>query len=155
MTHYCYPHLLKFKLKDEKMKRSKDVKSPRVFISYATENLTQATRLYNDLQRDGVNVVAAFFDFELGNSLPEQINEALNWCDTLMLLWSKDAASSPWVRLEWQVALYLQHRVITLVLDDTPLPSILGFRLHLTFSNYEEDYPKLRKALGVTFCATE
>lgn len=132
------------------MKQIQNTNSPRVFISYAVEDEAHARRLYNDLQRNCVNVFAAFASIVPGESLPERINKALEWCDTLVLLWSKHTANSSWVSAEWQTAFCLNRRIVPFVIDDTALPSILSFRLHLAFSNYDEEYFKLCKALGVT-----
>ena len=38
---------------------------------------------------------------EPGDSLPERIGKALEWCDALVLVWSASAAGSRWVKEEF------------------------------------------------------
>lgn len=132
------------------MKKNQNTNSRRVFISYAAENMAYARRLYNDLQRAGVDVIVDFIDFEPGKSVPEQINEALNWCDTLILLWSEQAVKSRYVIAEWQAAFHLHRRIIPCLLDGTMLPPLLSYCLYIVFDDYHTGYPKLCKAMGVT-----
>lgn len=132
------------------MKQFQKAKSPRVFISHALEDMIQTKRLYYDLQRDGIDAFVDFACIKPGDPLLMRINEGLEWCDTQILLWSEHAAKSRWISVEWQTAFKLQRRIIPILLDDTELPSILSCLLYLSFGNYDEDYPKLCKALGVT-----
>jgi hypothetical protein len=124
--------------------------SPRVFLCYSNEDKDIARRLQTDLERDGISVFADFTRIKLGDSLPEEINAGLQESDTLVLLWSKRAANSWWVKVEWQNALKLKHRIIPCLLEAWPLPAILSYLVYLDFSNYLEGYPKLCSALGVT-----
>jgi hypothetical protein len=79
--------------------------------------------------------------------LPERISEALKWCDTLLLLWSKSAAVSRWVQLEWTNAFALKRSIIPCVFDNTPLPAILASSTFVDFSNFESGYRILAQAL--------
>lgn len=132
------------------MARLDDAKSSRLFISYATENQDVARRLQFDLQRDGVEVFVDFDRIIPGESLPARINAGLGWCDTLVLLWSEHAAKSYYVAEEWETAFHLQRRIIPCLLDNTALPPLLSRRMYLTFYKYDDDYPKLCKALSIT-----
>jgi hypothetical protein len=122
---------------------------PKVFISYAWRNQPVAKQLQRDLQRDGVEVFVDYEKITGGDSLPDRISAALDWCNTLVLLWSADSAESYYVKQEWTSAFHLQKRIIACVLDNTALPALLRGRLWLSFSPYETGYPQLCRSLGV------
>jgi len=124
--------------------------TPKIFISYAWKNQTIAKRLQSDLQRDGVEVFVDYEKISGGDSLPERISAALEWCNTLVLLWSADSAQSYYVSQEWTSAFHLQKRIIACVLDGAPLPALLAGRLYLNFTPYETGYAQLCRSLGVT-----
>ncbi len=126
-----------------------DPQEPKVFISYAWKNQPVAKQLQRDLQRDGVEVFVDYEKITGGDSLPERISVALDWCNTLILLWSADSAESYYVKQEWTSAFHLQKRLIACVLDDTALPALLRGRLYLNFSPYETGYAQLCRSLGV------
>jgi hypothetical protein len=79
----------------------------------------------------------------------KRISAALDWCDTLVLLWSADAAQSYYVKQEWESAFHLQKRIIPCVLDGAALPALLRSRLYLNFSPYDDGYAQLCRPLGV------
>lgn len=124
--------------------------SRKVFISYAWENQPIARQLQRDLQNDGVEVFVDYAELKGGDSLPARISKALDWCDTLVLLWSKDAAQSRWVAREWECAEQLEKCIIPCKLDGTVLPALLRSRLYLDFANYENGYAGLCRALSIT-----
>jgi len=123
--------------------------TPKIFISYAWENQPIAKRLQSDLKRDGVEVFVDYEKITGGDSLPERISAALDWCNMLVLLWSADSAESYYVKQEWSSAFHLQKRIIACVLDGTPLPALLAGRLYLNFAPYETGYTQLCRSLGV------
>ncbi len=122
---------------------------PKVFISYAWKNQPVAKQLQRDLIRDGVEVFVDYEKITGGDSLPDRISAALDWCNTLILLWSADSAESYYVKQEWTSAFHLQKRIIACVLDGTALPALLRGRLYLNFSPYETGYVQLCHSLGV------
>jgi TIR domain/Protein of unknown function (DUF1566) len=126
-----------------------DSPGPKVFISYAWKNQPVAKQLQRDLQRDGVEVFVDYEKITGGDSLPARISAALDWCNTVLLLWSTDSAQSFWVSQEWESAFQLQKRIIPCVLDGTPLPALLRSKLYLNFSPYETGYAPLCRSLGV------
>jgi hypothetical protein len=123
--------------------------APKIFISYAWKNQPIAKSLQSDLKRDGVEVFVDYEKITGGDSLPERISAALDWCNTLILLWSADSAESYYVRQEWTSAFHLQKRIIVCVLDGTKLPALLSGNLYLNFTPYETGYDQLCRSLGV------
>jgi len=124
--------------------------APKVFISYAWENQPLARQLQRDLQNDGIEVFVDYQEIKGGDSLPARISAALDWCDTLVLLWSKEAAQSRWVAREWECADQLEKRIIPCKLDNAVLPALLRRMLYLDFSSYASGYPQLCRTLDVT-----
>lgn len=122
---------------------------PRIFISYAWKNQPLAKKLQRDLQRDGIEVFVDYEKISGGDSLPARISAALDWCNTLILLWSEDAAHSYYVAQEWECAFHLQRRIIPCVLEGVSLPALLRGRLYLDFSVYKTGYVQLCRSLGL------
>lgn len=77
---------------------------PKIFISYAWKNQTVAKQLQGNLRRDGVDVFVDYEEIIAGDSLPDRISAALDWCDTLLLLWAEAALQSYYVKQEWESA---------------------------------------------------
>ncbi len=73
-----------------------------------------------------------FDDWEVraGDSIPGAVNDALDTVDTVILVWSANANRSKWVRAELETAITRaledhSFRVISVRLDETPLPALL------------------------------
>jgi len=122
--------------------------SPKVFISYAWKNQPIAKQLQKDLLRDGVEVFVDYEKITGGQSLPARISAGLEWCNTLVLLWSAEAAESYYVSQEWTSAFHLKRKIVPCMLDRTELPALLRGKLYLDFAVYETGYAALRRALG-------
>ncbi len=122
---------------------------PKTFISYAWSNQPIAKQLQSDLHHAGVEVFVDYENIAGGDSLPERISTALDWCNTLILLWSSAAAQSYYVQQEWTSAFHMQKRIIPCALDATQLPALLRGRLYLHFSEYRSGYVQLCRTLGV------
>jgi len=120
----------------------------KVFISYARENRPLAKQLQRDLLRTGVEVFIDYENIRGGDSLPARISAALDWCNTLILLWSADSMESYYVSQEWGNAFQMQKRIIPCVFDGSELPPLLRSLLYLDFSSYAEGYAQLCRALG-------
>ncbi|MGA2218235.1 MAG: toll/interleukin-1 receptor domain-containing protein [Terracidiphilus sp.] len=71
-----------------------------LFISYSTKDQDFADRLYADLQAKGVRCWFAPQDVQGGKKLHEQIDEAIQVHDKLLLILSPDSMKSEWVKTE-------------------------------------------------------
>src|SRR5260370_280877 len=120
----------------------------RVFISHSWEDKPIVRRLEGELRKIGVEVWVDHRGIRAGDNLPEEISNALQWCNTLILIWSQASVNSYWVKIEWTNALALQKKIIPCLLDNTPLPSILSHKVHLKLKVFEEDLARLVGALG-------
>jgi hypothetical protein len=122
---------------------------PRIFISHTWEEKDKALThvLEKALREAGAEVWVDHAGIRGGDNLPKQINDALDWCNTLVLVWSKAAIASHWVELEWTNAISLQKRIIPCPHDGTPLPSILANKAYISFANEAEGLRQLFAAL--------
>jgi len=128
--------------------------APKIFISYAWENQATARQLQQALYAAGAEVFVDYTGIQGGESLPTRISQALDWCDTLILLWSPTAANSHWVELEWTSAVALNRRLIPCKLDETSLPKILWGKRYLEFENFDHGLNELLAALRLKRPAT-
>jgi len=99
---------------------------PKIFISYSWEDKAISRKLADCLRRNGAQVWIDYSQNKAGDSFIRKMNEGLEWCDTFVLLWSKSAANSNFVSLEWEGALANNLKIIPCLLDKTKLPFILG-----------------------------
>jgi hypothetical protein len=70
------------------------------FISYSSKDQEFAERLYADLQTKGVRCWFAPHDIQGGKKLHEQIDQAIQIYDKLLLIISKESIQSNWVNTE-------------------------------------------------------
>jgi len=85
---------------------------PRIFVSYAHENREFATKLVNDLIAEGLNVWMDHLHIPPGIDWDDAIDDALNTCDKMLLLLSKDSLNSENVKSEWKYYLNTVKRPI-------------------------------------------
>jgi|GEM_PF-1528274 len=119
----------------------------KVFISRSWNDNDISRRIAHDLRRDGAEIWIDYARIKAGDTLPERISNALEWCDTLVLVWSKSAEASYWVKKEWQSALTLKKEIIPCIIDDTPLPAILCSLIYIDFKDFNQGYKHLLEAL--------
>ncbi|MGZ6015479.1 MAG: TIR domain-containing protein, partial [Phenylobacterium sp.] len=91
-----------------------------VFVSYASSSKTTAERIAQALRALGYDV---WRDDALPPHRPyaEVIEERLRGAGAVVVVWSKAATQSEWVRAEADVA-RLDHKLVQLTIDGTPLP---------------------------------
>jgi hypothetical protein len=71
-----------------------------VFISYSTKDQDFARRLYDDLQNSGVRCWFAPHDVKGGKKIYDQVDEAIQIHDRLLLILSENSMNSEWVKTE-------------------------------------------------------
>jgi len=129
--------------------KTQKIDPPRIFISHTWEEKDKAlTHVLEDALREaGAEVWVDHAGIRGGDNLPKQINDALDWCNTLVLVWSKAAKTSHWVELEWTNAISLRKRIIPCPHDGTPRPSILANKAYINFANEADGLRQLLAAL--------
>jgi hypothetical protein len=98
---------------------------PTVFLSYARDDIAIANQLASRLSNHKVSVWRDQEKIYAGQRWPKTLGEAISVQDFLLLLWSKNAAKSSYVELEWCTAIALKKTIIPCLLDDTALPASL------------------------------
>jgi len=122
---------------------------PKIFISHAWEDNEISRKLAENLKRDGAEIWIDYAKIRGGDSLPEIISNAIEWCDTLILVWSKKASNSYWVKEEWTCAHSIRKRIVPCLVDEAELPSILRSRLYIDIRIFEVGYKGLTQAINV------
>jgi hypothetical protein len=122
-----------------------------VFISHAGADSPKATIVAGLLTQAEIDVRFDRQELSLGDSFLAFMESALSNADYCLLLWSCNAASTPWVRVEWEAALYrcIQEKQSFLVvgrLEDAPLPALLGPRLRVDL--FPECQPGVGQIVG-------
>lgn len=95
---------------------------PDAFLSHSTRDDGAAKRLSQVLEANGLKVWNDEADIRAGVLLGGELQRAIWRCDTLVLLWSTNSASSRWVQSEWLTALLVGKFILPVLLDDTALP---------------------------------
>ncbi len=104
--------------------------SEQVFISYNSADKDVARDLGLFLIAEDVGVWFDEWEIAAGDSIVDQINAGLKGCTHFLILWSKNAARSNWVRRELSSTIHtaLQSdapKIIPVVLDEAQLPELL------------------------------
>jgi hypothetical protein len=98
---------------------------PSIFLSYDKDNLIAAHQVQTLFKKWDYTVCIDQESIYAGKNWPKAIGESIAKQTVFMLLWSKDAANSHFVEFEWNTALALKKKIITVLLDDTLLPAAL------------------------------
>jgi tetratricopeptide (TPR) repeat protein len=121
----------------------------RIFISHSSKNKRTAGRLADDLAGVTVDVWLDRDELNGGDPLLDELQEALLACTHLLLLWSKAASASRYVKAEWQAAYDLKKAIIPCLLDDTARPLFLRQLIFCDMRRtYEKGLTQIQKALG-------
>jgi hypothetical protein len=118
-----------------------------IFISHGGGDSSKAAVVAGMLTQARIGVCFDRQELRLGDSFLDFMERGLSAADYCLLLWSRNAAGTPWVRLEWEAALYRsiqQQRSFLVVarLEEIPPPALLGPRLRVDL------FPDLQPGLG-------
>ena len=80
--------------------------TPTVFISHAGGDTPCASEVADSMRGAGIAVRFDRAEATLGDSFLSFMEDSLHASDYCLLLWSRRAASTPWVQMEWESALY-------------------------------------------------
>ncbi len=127
----------------------------KLLISHAWEDKDIARRLENLLTRAGVEVWVDHSKVRGGDIIASKVSEALEWCNTVLLLWSDHAKESKWVEREWSCAINLERKIIPCNLDSTKIPAILINVAHLSFSSIDQGVEMLFQTLDINMPFTK
>ena len=123
---------------------------PKIFISHAWEDKSIVRRLEAELENIGVQIWVDHSDIRAGDLITRRVNKALEWCNTLVLIWSHAASISKWVEHEWGVAFNVGKTIIPCLLDDKKIPALLANTAHINLSKFDDGLIELSRSLGLT-----
>jgi len=118
-----------------------------VFLSHAGADAARAAAVADLLTAAGIQTRFDRRELSLGDSFLAFMESALSDSDYCLLLWSRQAAATQWVKLEWEAALYrsVQEKRSFLVvgrLEELNVPALLGPRLRVDL------FPEWQPGLG-------
>jgi len=122
---------------------------PKIFISHVWEDNEISRKLAKQLRRDGAEVWIYYAQIEAGDFLPAAFSNAIEWCDIVILVWSKTASTAHCVQLEWQNALDLKKTIIICLLDDTRQSPMLRGCLFVNLNDFNSGYDNLAHLLNL------
>src|SRR4030095_4133177 len=97
--------------------------SPTVFISYSRREAPFVDILLDALEDDGVNVWVDYRSLVPGKPWLDQILDGIRLADVFLLVASKEAMTSPNVKLEYKHALEQGKRIILILFQAAELPA--------------------------------
>lgn len=123
-----FPYELAVISRTDRPVRIEEVSRPgHVFISYRRANSPKADHLVRLFEAEGIK---AWIDREAipnGTYFDEVIKRSIDACAAFVLLWSREAEQSEWVKRELEYAIQVQQtrplEILPVCLDATPLPS--------------------------------
>lgn len=108
--------------------------SQKVFISYAWANDGVVLAIDQWLRNKGLKTRIDKRDFFAGSRIRDEIMRVMSGCEIILIFYSSLSKDKPWVQFEREFATDIEMsskiegrkppRIIYVVLDDTPLPSI-------------------------------
>ncbi len=104
--------------------------TPDVFISYASQDAVLAAAVVEALERSGIACWIAPRDVTPGAFYADEIVHAIDAAKAIVLILSQNAADSQHVLREVEHAASKRHPVVSLRVDQAPLPAGLGYFLN-------------------------
>ena len=95
------------------------------FLSHSSANAMEAQRVERALKAARLSVWFDRSTIRLGFLLRKELQQGIQASRVLVLLWSKAAQSSPWVKAEFLTAFHRNRFILPCLLDRAPLPQFL------------------------------
>jgi hypothetical protein len=129
------------------------LQSVHVFLSHNADDKHLAEPVAAQLRLVGADVWLDDWEIKPGDSVPGKVNDALAAVDTVVILWSANAAASRWVGAELETALARRIadddlRVIPVRLDETDLPPLLRPLKWLTLHEADDDVRRVVQSIA-------
>ena len=126
-------------------KETIELKSPKVFISYAWADELSALAIDQWLRDHGARVLIDRRDFIPGNDIEAEIVRCIRDAGKVVCIYSKNSSNRPYPELERRITAALEkekskhRRLIYFCIDDTPLPLEALPRLAIKAANMNFD----------------
>lgn len=98
---------------------------PTIFVSYSRHDSNITQDFAESLRREGYTVWTDVSGIPGGAVWLFEIETAITNCDTFIVMISRNAKESQWVRREYLFALDLKKRIIPICIEDVTLPFAL------------------------------
>jgi len=98
----------------------------KVFISHSMKNIELVNQAKAMLEQKGLNAYVAISEPEPGEKLDEKIINNIKSSTFFLLLYTKDAETSPWVNHELGIAVSMKKKIIPIIEEGVTLPAILN-----------------------------
>jgi formylglycine-generating enzyme required for sulfatase activity len=126
-----------------------------VFISYSSQDVEAAQAICHVLEQNEIRCWMAPRNIPPGSDYGDVIDDAIKSCKVVVILYSKKAASSPWVTGELNVAFEEQKTIIPFRLDKTPLKGQTRVMLNQrhwidAYPDYKTKFNDLVRAVALT-----
>jgi hypothetical protein len=119
-----------------------------IFISYARENRSFADRLVRDLEANNISTWMDRSNLKGGQEWTPTIQDAIDACQTMLVVLSRSALTSRYVPPEYNYAYAHGKRIIPLIYQRVDLPFPLQGLHAIDFtSNYHERFAELVQLL--------
>ncbi|NRT77623.1 toll/interleukin-1 receptor domain-containing protein [Clostridium beijerinckii] len=115
----------------------------KVFISHSSIDKTFVDKLAKDISSIGIPIWYDKLEINVGDSIPEKINEGLVDAKYFIIVLSSNSMTSRWVREELNAAIMRQivsngTFIIPILLEECNVPPLISHRRAIDFSkNYE------------------
>jgi uncharacterized protein YjbI with pentapeptide repeats len=123
-----------------------------VFISYASEDFVFVQKLRDALQREGVWCWFAPDALRGGDFFKARIDQAIRQCDKLIVVFSKSARASTWVKYEVELARQKekkQNRIVIIPISlDTTFMNDPGWATFLRDKRHMRDFKEWKEPLS-------
>lgn len=121
-----------------------------VFLSYKFEEKEEALAVKRALESAGIACWMAPESIPGGSSYADEIDGAIRGCRALVLILSKRAQSSPWIKKEIEVALSAGKLVLPFLIEEVRLQNAFSFYLSdvQQYRAYENREDALRALIG-------
>jgi len=135
------------------MKTYQREKKPLVFVSYNKGDKDVAREIALFLTSENINVWFDEWEVSTGDSIVEQITKGLRDCTHFIIIWSKNASTSNWIRKELQSILVKaiqsgKPKILPIILDETPQPEIISDIRYVRYrGGIEEDRWEIIRAV--------
>ena len=115
---------------------------PKAFLSHQSKDKPFVEALGAFLRLNGVDVFIDAWDIFGGDSIPREIEEALDSCDLFLYVLSPAAAESKWVQAEYHAYLYRKLndqrlRIIPILREQSKAPPLIAPLRALDFRGTE------------------
>ena len=121
----------------------------RVFISYSSIDRIRVNGLGLLLEAMGHQVFHDHRTIKPGMRWQAALQEGLDDADVLLIFWTRHAASSDWVRKEYEyfAANYADRLLVPMLGDETPLTELLKTRQHADFAPVVNEVLELKRKM--------